>query len=324
VLVAGALYHVYCRFRSGLRVFAEPEEAEHFLALLREVKQRDGFAILAWCFMPTHYHLALRMGEVTLSRSFRRLQGNFAQWWNHRYHTLGPLWQSRFKARLVTNEAYFSRVVAYIHRNPVAAGLVKDPTWYPWSGHRELLVDLPDPLADAAAALALFDETTTRARAIYAALMDGLAGENWTTAEPGSLPWWPRTSGRDAEANEAQTVRGPMLDPLGGSDSPLRPALDAGEFLRRACQHEEIATATLRSRRRDRATVTARELLAVLAVEGYCIRVTDLAAIVDRPADTVSRWVSRGAERRSRDSAFATRIRALDEAVRRTDNRAER
>ncbi len=324
VLVEGALYHVYCRFRSGLRVFAEPEEAEHFLALLGEVKQRDGFAILAWCLMPTHYHLAVRMGEIALSRSFRRLQGNFAPWWNRRSRSLGPLWQSRFKARLVMDEAYFSRVVAYIHRNPVTAGIVRDPVEYRWSGHRELLQGLADAVADTGEALALFGDTEARGRARYAALMASLAKEPWAAAEPGALPWWQRTGGgREAAAETLLHRTGPRLDAFGASSSPLRPELDATAFLRRACRHEAIDFEALASRRRDREMVVARELLAVLAVERYRIRVSELAALLGKPADTVSRWVSRGADRRSRDRAFAARAGALDEAVRRADNRTE-
>jgi putative transposase len=321
VLVEGALYHVYCRFRSGLRVFAEPEDAEHFLGLLRDVKRRDGFEVLAWCLMPNHYHLAVRMGDVTLSRSFRRLQGNFAQWWNHRQQSLGPLWQSRFKARLVTDEAYFSRVVTYIHRNPVAAGLVKDPMKFRWCGHRELLMDVSDPVTDAGATLALFDETKTPARRRYMALMASLAGEHWTAAEPGALPWWQRGSVRNTGDETLARTQRPALDPLGASSSPLRPALDAAEFVRRACEPGGIDPGSLSSRRRDRETVTARDLLAVLAVERYRIRVTELAMLLGRPADTASRWVSRGAERRSRDTAFSARLDALDATVRRSGGR---
>jgi REP element-mobilizing transposase RayT len=39
-------------------VFAAPVEADRFLAIVRDVKRTDGLSILAWCLMPTHYHLA--------------------------------------------------------------------------------------------------------------------------------------------------------------------------------------------------------------------------------------------------------------------------
>ena len=87
VFVDGAIYHVYCRFAHGARVFASPEEAERFLSIVREVKRTDGLSILAWCLMPTHYHLAVRTGRLPLWRSLRVIQGRFAVAHNG-YHQL--------------------------------------------------------------------------------------------------------------------------------------------------------------------------------------------------------------------------------------------
>lgn len=79
VFAEGAIYHVYVRTARRERVFAQSGEAERFLDLVREVKRQDGFALLAWCVMPSHYHLVLRTAEVPLSRSMRLIQGHFAQ-----------------------------------------------------------------------------------------------------------------------------------------------------------------------------------------------------------------------------------------------------
>ncbi len=90
VFVDGAFYHVYCRFAHGARVFAAPEEAERFLAIVREVKRTDELSILAWCLMRTHYHLAVRTGRLPLWRSLRMIQGRFALVHNRRHKTLWP------------------------------------------------------------------------------------------------------------------------------------------------------------------------------------------------------------------------------------------
>ena len=123
VFVDGAIYHVYCRFAHGTRVFATPEEAERFLAIVRDVKRIDGLSILAWCLMPTHYHLAVRTGRLPLWRSLRVIQGRFALVHSRRRKTLGPPWQGRYKARLVEEQDGLNRLLAYIHLNPVKAGL---------------------------------------------------------------------------------------------------------------------------------------------------------------------------------------------------------
>ena len=71
VFVEGLIYHVYNRAGRGEAPFKLEEEADRFWSLLHEVKKRDGLAVLAWCIMPNHYHLAARTASVPLWRSIR-------------------------------------------------------------------------------------------------------------------------------------------------------------------------------------------------------------------------------------------------------------
>ena len=56
---------------------------------------------------------------------------------NRRRRVRGAVWQSRYKAKLIEDQVYFDQLLAYIHLNPVRAGIVEDPAQYRWSGHRE-------------------------------------------------------------------------------------------------------------------------------------------------------------------------------------------
>ena len=67
VFLEGGAYHVYCRVTRREPIFADHEASARFVDLVREVKQQDRFTVFAWCVMPTHYHLALRAGEVPLT-----------------------------------------------------------------------------------------------------------------------------------------------------------------------------------------------------------------------------------------------------------------
>jgi len=53
-----------------------------------------------------------------------RIQCRVARGHNRRRRVLGRLWQSRYKARVVRDDAYFRQLLAYVHLNPVAAGAV--------------------------------------------------------------------------------------------------------------------------------------------------------------------------------------------------------
>jgi hypothetical protein len=49
-----------------------------------------------------------------------------------------PFWQDESYDRLVRNDTEFARIVDYIERNPVTAGLVATPEEFPWSSARPI------------------------------------------------------------------------------------------------------------------------------------------------------------------------------------------
>ena len=315
VFVDGAMYHVYCRFAHGARVFAAPEEAERFLAIVREVKRSDGLSVLAWCLMPTHYHLAVRTGRVPLWRSLRVIQGRFALVHNRRHRTLGPLWQGRYKARVVERQEGLDRLLAYIHLNPVKAGLAASPVRYRWSGHRELVGRVRASLVDVEEALRLYGVRRGAALKAYAAMVRAVGREAWAAEEPGRLPWWRRNAEEADDLDELPPT--PGLDALGASTVPAPVRARMEDVLAAVEQATGLTRARMASRVQDRATVAARELVAVVAVHRCGARVTEVGRSLGRPADTVSRWLSRGARRRIAERAFERQVNAVESALRR-------
>ena len=139
----------------------------------------NGLQVLAWSLLSNHYHLALRTSAVPLSRTMRTLQGTFSKAFNRRWERTGPLWQSRYQTRLVDSQRYFEQLVFYIHLNPVRAELADDPADYVFSGHRELLGKVHDPIIDVDDALVAFGNTTKVARRVYLKRLNAaLAREN--------------------------------------------------------------------------------------------------------------------------------------------------
>lgn len=83
----------------------------------------------------------------------------YVAYYNRRYQRTGPLFQGRYKSQPVTTKGYFLRVLRYIHRNPVAAGMVQDMQDYPWSSYIDYFASRKKPLChvDTSYALALHD-----------------------------------------------------------------------------------------------------------------------------------------------------------------------
>ncbi len=83
--------------------------------------------------MTNHVHLVVVPGrEDSLEILLRRLHGRYAQMVNARRLRSGHLWQNRFFSCPLSAD-HLRRVLAYVERNPVRAGLVAEAEQYEWS-----------------------------------------------------------------------------------------------------------------------------------------------------------------------------------------------
>ena len=129
----GATYHTMARGVDGRETFTDNRDRELFLTSLTELKSETGFSLLAYCLMGNHFHLAIKVGQIPLSRILQRLLTRYALTFNSRHERTGHLFQARYKAFLCVDEAYLLRLIGYIHANPVRAGLVTRPEKWHWS-----------------------------------------------------------------------------------------------------------------------------------------------------------------------------------------------
>jgi hypothetical protein len=85
-----------------------------------------------------------RMGDLAMFMP--SLKQRFSRWHNGRNRRKGTLWEDRYRSvaveiqDLATLGAAARLVSAYIDLNPVRAGMVEDPTEYPWCGYARALV----------------------------------------------------------------------------------------------------------------------------------------------------------------------------------------
>ena len=193
--------------------------------------------------------------------------------------------------------------------DPVKAGLAPSPARYPWSGHRELVGRMRAALVDVEETLRLYGARRSEAMKAYAAMVRAVGREGWAVEEPGRLPWWSRVTAADKELGEP-SLR-PALDALGARTAPAREQASVEEVLAVVGRATGMTWERLASRVQDRATVAARELLAVVAVHRFEAKITEVGRCLGKPVDTVSRWLSRGARRRITEEAFAHQVETV-------------
>jgi putative transposase len=75
--------------------------------------------LMVFCLMPNHFHLLIRErmenGIVTF---MQKLGTGYVNYFNKKYERVGPLFQGKFKAALVNQEAHLIHLPYYIHANP--------------------------------------------------------------------------------------------------------------------------------------------------------------------------------------------------------------
>ncbi|MCX6731956.1 MAG: transposase [Candidatus Roizmanbacteria bacterium] len=98
--------------------------------------------ILAFCIMPDHYHLLVKINnQYTFSKYINNLESRYTRYYNKLNHRKGPLWQSRFRAAHISSNRTLLHVHRYIHLNPTTARIVEKPEDWKWSSYDSYIHD---------------------------------------------------------------------------------------------------------------------------------------------------------------------------------------
>lgn len=140
-----AWYHVMNRGSNHQDTFFDLEDRNIFLAILDHITSRYGIEIHSYCLMTNHYHLLIHTPEANLNNAMQYLDGVYTMRINRKYERDGQLFRGRYHSEEVKDDNYFVWSSKYIHRNPVKAGIVKNPLNYPWSSYKYYITDSEKP-----------------------------------------------------------------------------------------------------------------------------------------------------------------------------------
>lgn len=122
----------YVRFTQAAYYFNDATfQPENFkykgLTLVKDEKRKELVEILAFCWMPTHYHFLLRQKvDGGITTFMRRLGTGFTMYFNKKYDRNGNIFEGPFKARHIAKDDYLLHATRYIHLNPLE---LYDRTW---------------------------------------------------------------------------------------------------------------------------------------------------------------------------------------------------
>ena len=84
--------------------------------------------------MPNHVHVLIRLNEgASLSKIVQIWKGGTSLKINRLLERKGTVWEADYYDRYIRDQEHLNNAVAYIHDNPVMAGLCKEPSKWPFS-----------------------------------------------------------------------------------------------------------------------------------------------------------------------------------------------
>jgi REP element-mobilizing transposase RayT len=128
------VYHVISRFVDREWRFRDQHERALYLHYLAIALERCDWLCLAYALMSNHIHLALLGGRSQFGSLMKRVHSPFALVMNKRHARLGPVMADR-PAAWAIREGNEKNLIAYIHNNPVRAGVVGRARDSRWTSH---------------------------------------------------------------------------------------------------------------------------------------------------------------------------------------------
>lgn len=167
-LESGNIYHIWTHANGNESLFRCDENFRYFLRRYQHYVHPVA-ETFAYCLMPNHLHLMIRVRKEDeilkfvrkkknkpnlqgladlgglensiVSQQFSNLFNSYTKSINKKYDRKGSLFIPNFRRKLIDSDEYFVRLIAYIHNNPVHHGFVKTPDNWPFSSLHSYLLD---------------------------------------------------------------------------------------------------------------------------------------------------------------------------------------
>lgn len=148
-------YHVYNRGVNKQKIFLNDDDYRYFSYLFSRhlslrpladskhrdyVYLRDQVEILAYCWMPNHFHLMVhQITERGLVKLMMSVCTAYTVYFNKKYKRRGPLFENNYRASLISDELYLQHLSRYIHLN------LGDYKKWPYSSYIAIIGDMESP-----------------------------------------------------------------------------------------------------------------------------------------------------------------------------------
>ena len=128
-------YHIYSRGVNKEPIFKSEKDYDVFCSLFKRYlssereknsvrcyypNYSDQIELLAYALMPNHFHILIYQGEEerSIEQFMRSLVTSYSKYFNKEHGRVGPVFQSRYLAKLIISDSHLLHISRYIHLNP--------------------------------------------------------------------------------------------------------------------------------------------------------------------------------------------------------------
>ncbi|MCP4124703.1 MAG: hypothetical protein GY751_23415 [Bacteroidetes bacterium] len=157
ILLPNRFYHIYNRAVGRDLLFTSDDEFELFIrnwnSYISPIAETYTYSLI-----PNHFHFMIRLREEStvckalninsyqykyVSRKFASFFASYARIFNFKHKRMGKLFMLPYRRREIESNDCLTRMIYYIHRNPLHHGLSESPSGWPYSSYSWIIDNKP-------------------------------------------------------------------------------------------------------------------------------------------------------------------------------------
>lgn len=133
-------FHIIVQGMNKEWIFKKEKYLKKYRELLLNNKEKYDIKILAYCIMNNHAHILIYCEKIEeLSQYMKSVNTSYANYYNTIEERVGHVFRNRYEAEEINSERYLLNCIAYIHNNPVKAGMVRKASDYKYSSYNNYI-----------------------------------------------------------------------------------------------------------------------------------------------------------------------------------------
>lgn len=136
----GNFFHIMVQGINRESIFKEDKYKEKYIKILSEQIKKFNVKIISYCVMGNHAHMLFYVNDIQeMIKFMQKVNTIYAIFYNKTNNRVGFVFRDRYKTQSIKNQKHLFACIAYIHKNPLKAGMVNKIDEYQYSSYNQFI-----------------------------------------------------------------------------------------------------------------------------------------------------------------------------------------